>query len=163
MSFEFDPYRISDDAYTAPKQVPFDYSLFGVRLTRIGRVQLLAQISGALVVSSLAVVPIYIFVFFLGFPSHFLFVLVALLPSMGVIAYCTLAMSRRLYDLDRSHWWLFVVFIPPFCFLPFLLPGVEGDNRYGPTPDDPSRSDFVLAALLPLGVLSAGWVYGWYF
>ncbi|MBR4907647.1 MAG: DUF805 domain-containing protein [Acidaminococcaceae bacterium] len=45
---------------------------------------------------------------------------------------------RRLHDLNRSGWWILVVFAPVahFLFFVFLLfwKGTEGPNQYGPDP-----------------------------
>lgn len=54
-----------------------------------------------------------------------------LLPSLAVGA-------RRLHDIDRSGWWLLIVFVPLIGFLVLIYwacrRGSEGDNRFGPSP-----------------------------
>lgn len=60
----------------------------------------------------------------------FLFVLVTLLPTMAVI-------SRRLHDLGRSRFWMFLLLIIIFfgwlaLAVICMLPGQEKDNEYGP-------------------------------
>ncbi len=45
---------------------------------------------------------------------------------------------KRLHDVDRSAWWLFAVILVPFFALALgLLPGTEGDNRFGADPLPP--------------------------
>jgi uncharacterized membrane protein YhaH (DUF805 family) len=58
--------------------------------------------------------------------------LLFIVPSLWLIfAVCT----KRLHDLDRSAWWLIAVcLIPVFLLALGLLPGTEGDNRFGPDP-----------------------------
>ena len=56
---------------------------------------------------------------------------VVLLPSLAVSI-------RRLHDIDRSGWWVLLVFVP-FLGLVVLLvfmatPGSEMANRFGPSP-----------------------------
>jgi uncharacterized membrane protein YhaH (DUF805 family) len=46
--------------------------------------------------------------------------------------------GKRLHDVDRSAWWLFAVILVPFFALALgLLPGTEGDNRFGADPLPP--------------------------
>lgn len=60
-----------------------------------------------------------------------LFSLAVLLPSIGVAV-------RRLHDLDKSGWWLLLIFIPLLGFLVllffFVQRGTTGANRFGPDP-----------------------------
>jgi uncharacterized membrane protein YhaH (DUF805 family) len=43
--------------------------------------------------------------------------------------------TKRLHDMDRSAWWLIAVCLIPGFFLALgLIPGTEGDNRFGPDP-----------------------------
>lgn len=60
-----------------------------------------------------------------------LYFLVVLAPALGVGI-------RRLHDTDRTGWWILVNFIPfigGLVFLVFmLLPGTQGENRFGPDP-----------------------------
>jgi uncharacterized membrane protein YhaH (DUF805 family) len=51
----------------------------------------------------------------------------------------TLALSvRRLHDLDRSGWWIFLAFIPLVGAIILLIwqctKGTDGPNRFGPDP-----------------------------
>lgn len=60
-----------------------------------------------------------------------LFSLAVLLPSIAVGV-------RRLHDLDKSGWWLLLVFIPILGVLVllffFVQRGTQGTNRFGPDP-----------------------------
>ena len=47
------------------------------------------------------------------------------------------ASARRLHDLDRSGWWALLGYVPLVNFvllLLFVVPGTEGNNRFGPPP-----------------------------
>jgi uncharacterized membrane protein YhaH (DUF805 family) len=45
---------------------------------------------------------------------------------------------RRLHDINRSAWWIFISLIPLVgaitLFVFYLLPGTPGPNRFGPDP-----------------------------
>lgn len=60
-----------------------------------------------------------------------LFSLAVLLPSIAVGV-------RRLHDLDRTGWWLLLIFVPILGFLVllyfFVQRGTEGPNRFGNDP-----------------------------
>ena len=59
------------------------------------------------------------------------YVLATLLPRLTLIA-------RRLQDMGRSGWWLILVAVPLinvlFLLLLLVIPGIAGENRYGPDP-----------------------------
>jgi len=56
-------------------------------------------------------------------------VLFHLIPSISIIV-------RRLHDIDKSGWYLLLIFVPligPILLLIWALkPGTPGDNRFGP-------------------------------
>ena len=58
-----------------------------------------------------------------------LFNLAVLLPGIAIGV-------RRLHDLDRTGWWLLIVFIPLIGWIVLLIwycsKGTEGPNRFGP-------------------------------
>lgn len=66
-------------------------------------------------------------------PIYSLYVIILLLPTIAVAV-------RRLHDIDKSGWWLFVGFIPIIGFIwlliYFLREGTNGDNDYGPDPKE---------------------------
>ena len=59
--------------------------------------------------------------------------LAVLIPSLAVTV-------RRLHDIDRTGWWIFINLIPligTIVLLVFaLLDGTPGSNRYGPNPKE---------------------------
>ena len=65
---------------------------------------------------------------------YFLFVLALWLPGISVAV-------RRLHDIDRSGWWLWLHLIPIAGTLWLLVwncsAGTRGDNRFGPNPLPP--------------------------
>jgi len=81
----------------------------------------------------------------IGFLLYMLYVLVALIPSIAVTV-------RRLHDRNMSGWWyagLVVASILPFVgfvasiamFVITVLPGTDGENRFGPDPKNPYNED----------------------
>jgi uncharacterized membrane protein YhaH (DUF805 family) len=62
-----------------------------------------------------------------------LYSLAVLLPSIAVTV-------RRLHDIDRTGWWLLIVFIPVIGVIVLLvfavLESTPGSNRYGPNPHE---------------------------
>jgi uncharacterized membrane protein YhaH (DUF805 family) len=62
-------------------------------------------------------------------PINTLVELALLLPSLAVSV-------RRLHDLDRSGWWLFLILIPLigaiWLLVWFCMRGTVGSNRFGP-------------------------------
>jgi uncharacterized membrane protein YhaH (DUF805 family) len=58
-----------------------------------------------------------------------LFSLATLLPGLAVLV-------RRLHDLDRTGWWVLLIFIPLIgaivLIVWFCMKGTEGPNRFGP-------------------------------
>lgn len=57
-----------------------------------------------------------------------------------VVVPCFALTVRRLHDIDYSGWWFFIGFVPfvggIIQLVLALLPGTEGDNRYGANPKD---------------------------
>jgi uncharacterized membrane protein YhaH (DUF805 family) len=57
--------------------------------------------------------------------------LAILIPSLAVTV-------RRLHDIDRSGWWIFINLIPLIGAIVLLVfavsEGTPGNNRYGPNP-----------------------------
>ncbi|WP_347709221.1 DUF805 domain-containing protein [Stakelama marina] len=49
---------------------------------------------------------------------------------------------RRLHDIDRSGWWLLLIFVPVLGWILLLifmlLDGTQGTNRFGPDPKEPT-------------------------
>jgi uncharacterized membrane protein YhaH (DUF805 family) len=63
-----------------------------------------------------------------------LFGLAVLLPGIAVVI-------RRLHDLDRTGWWIFLNLIPIIGWIILLIwyctKGTDGPNRFGPDPLSP--------------------------
>jgi len=66
----------------------------------------------------------------IGGPVYVIFVLAVLVPNITVTV-------RRLHDVDRSGWWMLIIFtiigIIPFLYW-MCKKGDEGENRFGPYP-----------------------------
>ena len=60
-----------------------------------------------------------------------LYSLAVLIPTLAVTV-------RRLHDIDRTGWWIFINLIPLIGFIVLLVfavtDGTPGSNRYGPNP-----------------------------
>ena len=68
----------------------------------------------------------------IGMPAtSILWMLGLLLPGIAVSV-------RRMHDLDKSGWWIFIVLIPIVGIILyiywFVQRGTVGDNRFGPDP-----------------------------
>ena len=69
-------------------------------------------------------------------PRNFLvlvgiFLLVTFLPTLAVSV-------RRFHDMDRTGWWILIELVPYIGFIVtffwYMVPGTDGDNRFGPRP-----------------------------
>lgn len=64
-------------------------------------------------------------------PISGLYTLAVFVPGVAVTA-------RRLHDIDRSGWWMLIIFVPIIGFLVLLYWTVKdsdaGENQYGPNP-----------------------------
>jgi uncharacterized membrane protein YhaH (DUF805 family) len=62
-----------------------------------------------------------------------LYALAVLIPTLAVTV-------RRLHDVDRSGWWIFINLIPLIGTIVLLVfavtDGTPGSNRYGPNPKE---------------------------
>jgi uncharacterized membrane protein YhaH (DUF805 family) len=71
----------------------------------------------------------------LNSPLSNIFTILALLPSLAVA-------TRRLHDVDRTGWWMLLVFAGIGIFLLLYWQaqeGTRGQNRFGPNPAAPKR------------------------
>lgn len=60
------------------------------------------------------------------------------IASLGLLLPGIAVNIRRLHDLDRSGWWLLLLFIPIigaiWLIVWYCTPGTPGSNRFGPNP-----------------------------
>ena len=70
---------------------------------------------------------------------YVIFVLATLLPNLAVTV-------RRLHDLDKSGWWIFIGAIPfigsIWLLILLAMAGTNGPNKYGPDPKGEVTFDF---------------------
>jgi len=66
-----------------------------------------------------------------GGPINIIFGLATFLPGLAVGI-------RRLHDLDRTGWWVLIVFVPLIGIILLIvwacMKGTSGPNRFGPDP-----------------------------
>lgn len=66
-------------------------------------------------------------------PIYIIYALAVFLPSLAVSV-------RRLHDVGKSGWYLFILLIPIAGVLVFLIKmctdGTPGENKYGPNPKE---------------------------
>lgn len=65
--------------------------------------------------------------------------------------FCSLFfICRRIHDAGFSGWWLFLIFVPVAgwiaLFFMMLMPGIEGETRFGPDPKEVERDELGLLA-----------------
>ena len=64
--------------------------------------------------------------------------ILGLLYALGVFLPSLAVSFRRLHDIDKSAWWLLILFIPLIGAIVMLVfactEGTSGDNRFGPDP-----------------------------
>ncbi len=67
-------------------------------------------------------------------PFYAIFTLTTFIPALA-------ASARRFHDMDRTAWWLLLIFLPPLGFVILAIwlcqPGTAGPNRFGSPPATP--------------------------
>jgi uncharacterized membrane protein YhaH (DUF805 family) len=73
------------------------------------------------------------------------FVVVLWIYALAVLVPGLAVSIRRLHDINRSGFFLFLSLIPLagsiILFVFFVREGVSGDNQYGPDPKEPAREE----------------------
>jgi uncharacterized membrane protein YhaH (DUF805 family) len=103
-------------------------------------------------------------------PCYLTYVVAMLLPGLAVSV-------RRLHDVGKSGWWMFLSLIPVvgaiWLLILFCIEGQSEQNRYGANPKSvkpsfPERRReksiaiaFIVSAAVELGGLVSNWVSGW--
>jgi uncharacterized membrane protein YhaH (DUF805 family) len=71
--------------------------------------------------------------------------------------------KRRMNDLNRSGWWMLLLFVPLvnliFMIYPLAFGGTDGSNNYGPAPVKNTIGVIILGSVIPvifiLGIVAA--------
>tara|TARA_R110002012_G_scaffold166346_2_gene329726 strand:+ start:11967 stop:12440 length:474 start_codon:yes stop_codon:yes gene_type:complete len=75
-------------------------------------------------------------------------IFVSIIASVMGIIICT----RRLNDFNATGWWMLLFFVPIvtpiMLLLMLLLPGTQGENRFGPTPPKNNKFTYVTVFLM---------------
>lgn len=76
----------------------------------------------------------------------------------GIFFFSIMFGKRRLNDLNRSGWWILLIFVPVFnLFIAIYLvffPGSKIPNDYGPRPTENSIGVKILGLFLPLAIIA---------
>lgn len=136
---------------------------------RLGRLRYLAYGFALSIVMNLAMIPFMGAAAFMGGmganPEGMGMLGGVLMMVVAVVSlvFAIMWLKRRLNDLNRSGWWLLLMFIPVVNILLaiYLLffPGTDGPNNFGPAPAANSIGVLILAwlgiGLFVLGIASA--------
>jgi uncharacterized membrane protein YhaH (DUF805 family) len=72
-------------------------------------------------------------------PIYLLYAMAVLIPGLAVFV-------RRMHDVNKSGWYLFIALIPLIGAIWLLVllikEGTIGENQYGPDPNNPATFDF---------------------
>ena len=72
-------------------------------------------------------------------PIYLLYAMAVLIPGLAVFV-------RRMHDVNKSGWYLFIALIPLIGAIWLLVllikEGTIGENQYGPDPNNPAIFDF---------------------
>jgi uncharacterized membrane protein YhaH (DUF805 family) len=66
-----------------------------------------------------------------AYPHGEIVFLLSIIPTLWMVF---AIYTKRFHDIDKSAWWLFALLIPGFPLVLGLLPGTEGNNRFGAAP-----------------------------
>ena len=79
-------------------------------------------------------------------PILLIFLTLTFLPLLLIIPPSVALVTRRLHDTGRSGWWQLIVFIPLIGWIILIIftlsKGDEGDNKYGPPPQESKQTAF---------------------
>ncbi|MDO5770376.1 MAG: DUF805 domain-containing protein [Psychrobacter sp.] len=137
---------------------------------RIGRLRYAAYV---MLLSGLAYVVLMIFMAMLVSSSDLLndgnilgLLMAAYLPLLPFMFYTAIIYpKRRLNDLDKSGWWLLLMFVPlvniAFSLYLFFAPGTVGPNQFGAPPRPNRKIHYIGGLIVPfvgaaiIGILAA--------
>lgn len=84
---------------------------------------------------------------------------VSFATTIAVIVLSTMLTVQRAHDFNATGWLAIVGFIPLVNFLFWLIPGTDGENRFGPKTPPNSKMAVVLAGIFPaimiIGIIAA--------
>lgn len=140
-----------------PSEVPRYFSLS----QRIGRIRYLVYLLSGMLCASAMLLMVYVLC--LSLPPNlarlFFDVSQVLLKNILMPMIFFVMVIRRLHDINFKGWWCLAVLVPyviapalvPFATVILLLvPGSEGNNRFGPAPRASGPALKVAAIVLPL-------------
>ena len=83
-----------------------------------------------------------------GSAAFWIAILIALISAVNNICIAI----RRMHDIDRKGWRLFLMLIPIIgaimIFIDLLRRGTEGDNRFGPPPRASTTKDYIFLGIM---------------
>jgi uncharacterized membrane protein YhaH (DUF805 family) len=141
----------SDELYT-----PSILSFSG----RIGRLRYLAYGMGSYLLLMLVMVPLAGTSAIIGGDPGSMSGIAMLVMAVAYIAMLVVGVGfakRRLNDLDRSGWWMLLIFVPIVNLLltiyMLFFPGTDGSNNWGPAPVANSLGVLILGWMMPVLVV----------
>lgn len=120
---------------------------------RLGRVRYIGYTIGLMLLFNIGGT----FVSFLAGPTIGKYIYFATMIAVFVMS--TMLTVQRAHDFNATGWLAIVGFIPLVNFLFWLIPGTDGENRFGPKTPPNSKMAVVLASIIPavmiIGVIAA--------
>ena len=90
-------------------------------------------------------------------PTFGMFIYIAAMIAMLVLT--TMLTVQRAHDFNTTGWLAITAFIPLVNFIFWLIPGTDGENRFGPKTPPNSKLAVILVSILPalmvIGIIAA--------
>ena len=78
------------------------------------------------------------------------------IPGIILITNQVILAVNRLHDINLKGWWSLLILIPYigiiFQFFVCIIPGTEGNNRFGAQPEKATKPEYIIAAI-PLFII----------
>ncbi|MFN0040679.1 MAG: DUF805 domain-containing protein [Burkholderiales bacterium] len=142
----------SRNLYTPPRSKVADTGTYGkIRIFspryRLGRLRYIGYVAGVIILTVMSTgILVGVLPQILGASSR----LVLSIAGVVLALLLTLLTIQRAHDLNASGWLALLLFIPPVNIAFWIIPGTDGENRFGPEPPPNSGSDVTRAIVLPL-------------
>ena len=158
------PYSAPDAALDTGQDDLYQPKIFSFS-GRIGRMRYLAYNAGANLVLFAGMIPLA--GGFSGLASatdmNSAFGIIYVIANIAALIIAVMWGKRRMNDLNRSGWWMLLLFVPLvnliFMIYPLAFGGTDGSNNYGPAPVKNTIGVIILGSVIPvifiLGIVAA--------